>query len=115
MVRVRGVEAERQWRQRMNRFRASKLSVKEFCRREGVSEPTFYHWRKRLLQSPTRGVPQRRKSAVAGFVELAVHGSAATQIELPNGIRLHVAATHAEALVAAITAAHRAMEDVQPC
>lgn len=29
----------------------SGLSVREFCRREGVSEPSFYQWRKKLASA----------------------------------------------------------------
>ena len=41
-------QAESSWRSRMTKFRRSKLTVVEFCRREAVSVPSFYHWRKRL-------------------------------------------------------------------
>ena len=40
--------AEDRWRDRIKRWRGSGLSVREFCLREGVSEPSFYQWRKRL-------------------------------------------------------------------
>jgi transposase len=40
--------AEQQWRDRLRRWRDSGQSVREFCWREGVSEPCFYQWRKRL-------------------------------------------------------------------
>jgi len=41
-------QAESSWRSRMTKFRRSKLTVVEFCRREAVSVPSFYHWRKQL-------------------------------------------------------------------
>jgi hypothetical protein len=34
----------------MTRFQEARQSVAEFCRKEGVSAPTFYQWRKRLAQ-----------------------------------------------------------------
>ena len=40
----------REWRRRMTRFEEAQQSVAEFCRREGVSAPSFYQWRKRLAQ-----------------------------------------------------------------
>jgi hypothetical protein len=36
------------WAARLRRFASSGLGVREFCRREGLSEPNFYFWRKRL-------------------------------------------------------------------
>ena len=36
------------WRDRLARFHECRLTVKEFCRQEGVSDPSFYQWRKRL-------------------------------------------------------------------
>jgi hypothetical protein len=41
-----------QWGQRVDRQRASGLSIAEFCRREGVSSVTFHTW-KRKLQGTT--------------------------------------------------------------
>ncbi len=36
------------WRERVARWRSSGLSVAEFCRRDRLSSPLFYVWRKRL-------------------------------------------------------------------
>ena len=38
------------WRERLVRFDSGDLTVAEFCRREGVPNPSFYQWRKRLGQ-----------------------------------------------------------------
>jgi hypothetical protein len=37
-----------QWGQRVDRQRASGLSIAEFCRREGVSSVTFHTWKRKL-------------------------------------------------------------------
>lgn len=37
-----------QWRQRVDRQRASGLSIAEFCRRERLSPHGFYVWRRRI-------------------------------------------------------------------
>jgi hypothetical protein len=39
------------WAACLRRFALSGLGVREFCRREGLSEPNFYFWRKRLSGS----------------------------------------------------------------
>ena len=36
------------WRQILARWRRSGLSVRAFCRAEGVDEPQFYRWRRKL-------------------------------------------------------------------
>ena len=41
-------EKEEFWRLVIEEQGASGLSVRAFCEREGVSEPSFYAWRKRL-------------------------------------------------------------------
>ena len=38
-----------QWRQRMERQRASGLSIAEFCRRENVPRHGFHVWKRKLL------------------------------------------------------------------
>ena len=43
-------EKERQWRKRLSDHGASGLSVRAFCRREGVTEPQFYAWRRELAK-----------------------------------------------------------------
>lgn len=36
------------WEALLRQFPGSGLSVREFCRRRGLSEPSFYAWRRRL-------------------------------------------------------------------
>jgi len=38
------------WQMAVEAWQASGLSVRHFCRQEGLSEPSFYSWRKRLKQ-----------------------------------------------------------------
>jgi transposase-like protein len=54
-------ERERFWRGALGRFVKSGLSVREFCRRERLSEPSFYAWR-RILRERDGG----RREADAG-------------------------------------------------
>jgi transposase len=41
--------ARRVWVERLTRFPTSGLSPAQFCANEGVSLPSFYSWRRRLL------------------------------------------------------------------
>jgi hypothetical protein len=46
------------WRRRLTRFDSSGLTVVEFCRREHVSQASFYYWSKRIRD---RGDAKTRK------------------------------------------------------
>jgi transposase-like protein len=104
-------QAERTWRGRMARFGRGTLTVVEFCRREGVSTPSFYAWRKRLgsvAQPKPRGKRSRGASpsepASRLFVPVNVSSSPVAEIEFPSGVRVRVPATNLEAIRAAVLA-----------
>jgi hypothetical protein len=42
------VEKEEFWRQQMEGFAASGLSVKAYCAQQGIAVANWYYWRKRL-------------------------------------------------------------------
>lgn len=50
MPRAFDLELERRWRERLQEFQRSQLSVREFCRDEGVKEHTFFWWRRELAR-----------------------------------------------------------------
>ena len=101
------------WRERLERHARSGFSIAEFCRRERLSPPSFYQWRKRLSVAPCavgrpRFVPVHRAedSGTADGVE----------IELPGGVRVRLPASASRELVtAAIEAAARAGREEAPC
>jgi len=115
----RGSDAGRHvvWRQRLERFAGWPGTVAEFCRREGVAQPTFYQWRKRvrLAGEPATGgtatglpgvpVPNGPKQGRAPFVELSLTATAVVEIELPNGAVVRVPADREATLRVAICAA----------
>jgi transposase len=47
---TRDLGREPYWRRVLGRWRRSGLSVRAFCQAEGVSEPSFYGWRRKLDQ-----------------------------------------------------------------
>ena len=67
---------------------ASGISVKQFCKEQGLTEYSFYAWRKRLQQTgPVRFAlvdrnPRRQESAADAALELV----------LANGERLRISA-----------------------
>jgi hypothetical protein len=87
------------WLQRLERFRASDLTVKAFCRQEGLGLRSFARWRHKLHD----GIPQQlldeqtqRQQAEARlsvFLPVALQADEAAdlvQIDLPNGARVRL-------------------------
>lgn len=118
--RISGAEAV--WRERLARFEGGDLTVAEFCRREGVSEPSFYGWRKRLPQGRRRADRRRQQDRTTAdvkksspFVPVHVSGLTATVIELPGGATIRVPAASVEALRTAILAVGDAFGEVRRC
>lgn len=48
MGRKKNIERELRWRELVDRQASSGLSVRAFCSELGISQPSFYAWRKRL-------------------------------------------------------------------
>jgi hypothetical protein len=119
MGRLASAALAARWRERIDRWRSSGLSVAEFCRREGISEPSFFAWRKRLAGRRAKS-PVRRQAKSPRFVELpplAWSAMAGVQIALPGGaiVTLSPQAT-TELVTAAIRAAMPApAAEVRPC
>jgi len=91
----RDLKREAFWRDVLARFAGSKLSVRGFCELEGLSEPSFYAWRRVIRERDT----QRPEPA---FVPVVVSGAVAPQsagrgegivIELHCGRRLRLPET----------------------
>src|SRR6476646_10209393 len=86
--RARDQQKERQWRQWIDQWRASGLSVRAFCGRRGLATPSFYHWRRVL---------ERRAAEKAAFVPVhvlaeAVPAQASTlEVVLASGWTVRVA------------------------
>lgn len=78
------------WQERLESYKASGLSLDEFCLREGVSRSTFYRW----VDLLKNGIPEsmvaekeareRAESGQAVFVPISLKASP-VEIELPNG------------------------------
>ncbi len=93
-----------EWTERLSRFRSSGRTVAAFCQSEGVSEASFYLW-KRKLTRPTERTGQRppdvassgrsgNRSSAPAFqaVELVSRSPLATPssttVRLPRGIEI---------------------------
>lgn len=100
----RGASAEKrsQWGERLQRFAQADLSVVEFCRREQVSVPSFYQWRRKLADSSNLAVP--RRPTRASFLPVQVSAAADLQVNFPNGARLTLPASDHELVRVSIEA-----------
>jgi transposase-like protein len=79
------------WREILGRQAVSGLSVRAFCRQEGIGEPSFYFWR-RAIRTRDAGPPP-----APTFVPAVVRGAetreAAISIEWDAGPRLRLPVT----------------------
>jgi len=55
-----------EWMERIDRFRNSSQSVARFCAGENVSQPSFYHWKKKISTLNDRVGRRSTKTMVAG-------------------------------------------------
>src|SRR5947209_8294602 len=76
-------EKERFWQRMVRRWERGGLSVRAFCQEEGVSEPSFYDWRRRLA----------RRDAEVQFIPVEVvpePTAAELELVLDGGRRLRI-------------------------
>ena len=116
MSRSLSVSRHQLWKQRLARFQASHQTVVEFCRQEGISQPSFYLWRKRL-SSPSAG--RQSSKPPAGFRAVLLLSSANVSVQLPGGTQLVVPMADHESLRAVIETVTRIdaarLEGDRPC
>jgi hypothetical protein len=93
MSRSASVGKRSEWLDRLRRFRRSNLSVTEFCRREKVSVPSYYHWRRKLAKATSEGGARREPVT---FIPVHLAGSSDLQVAFPNGARVTLSLHHRE-------------------
>ena len=85
-----GLDEYLDWLERLESYKASGLSVDEFCLSEGLAKSTYYRWLERLKNGlPEEMVEEgesrkRIESGGAVFVPISLKASP-VEIELPNG------------------------------
>ena len=99
------VRKRSEWLDRLRRFRRSNLSVTEFCRREKVSVPSYYQWRRKLADATSEAGAGRQP---ATFIPVQVASPADLQVAFPNGARVTLPAPtrqHVQAFIESIALA----------
>ena len=87
---------QRFWQEQIARWRHSGLSVRQFCQREGLSEPSFYAWRRVLSQRGTSvaarpaDVAHRSNFVSVRVAEPSACKGSMIEILLPRGRRVRV-------------------------
>ena len=98
----RSVEKESFWRLVVDGQKASGLSVRVFCKRESVSEPSFYAWQKELAKrdqgrtasESSQLIPVSVVNQNSGNEQLAfssrssLNPSGTLEVETPDGFKL---------------------------
>lgn len=67
--RATGTQRENKWRNHVERFASSGQTVAAYCRGTGISENSFYFWRKRLQAEATPAI-SARSTMPAAFIDL---------------------------------------------
>lgn len=109
MVRSPDPQLRQWWRELIDAFDPSELTVGQFCRRHEVSTASFYHWRRKLRARAPQATQAGPSDATPGFLKVQVSEpqvpesqSALASIRLPRGVRVDVPAHEHELLLAAI-------------
>ncbi len=107
----RSAEKATFWRFAFEEFRASGLSVRAFCAREGLAEPSFYAWRRTLQKRDAEGpVAQQAELVPVSIVETIDSGvdrapAPPLEVTTPGGLTLRFPADiRPQQLTAVLTA-----------
>lgn len=81
------------WREVLTRYASSGLSVREFCKRERLTESQFYAWRRTIGERSEPG--SARPSFVPAVVTKDASHEPSVALELPSGCVLRFSGSHA--------------------
>lgn len=94
MARRSSEEKRAFWRMVIQMQEESGLSVRKFCEQEGVSQASFFAWRRKLRPEGTKGIEGGAKQDVAARLVpvklLTEKGTSAVEVVSPGGLILRV-------------------------
>jgi len=84
-------EKQQFWQMVIETWQNSGMSVNKFCEAEGLTEGTFYNWRKKLAEGRLQPNKQAAQNPSA-FIELAMpkNDPVALELELSSGNTLRI-------------------------
>ena len=80
------------WQMAIETWQASGMSVSKFCEAEGLSESSFYIWRKKFVQADDAATGKQKKLSPSAFIEVAIpkNNPAALELILSSGNTLRI-------------------------
>lgn len=80
------------WQMAVEAWQAGGLSVRQFCKQEGLSEPSFYNWRRRLKESADSPLDCCTDCSSETFIQVSLPGGSASGVEfvLSSGHTLRI-------------------------
>jgi len=88
MARERNEALWTTWRERIDRFSQSGLTVDAFCLQEGISVPSYYQWKRRISCSTITGTEPRPASTT--FIPIQIGSLSSIEVHLACGARIVV-------------------------
>ena len=98
--RLRDPRREQFWREAVTAWQKSGLSIRAFCAGRGLSQPSFYAWRRTLSKSD-----RQQPATPPTLVPLRVVADSVLEVVLPAGVVVRVPAGADVAAVATLVAA----------
>ena len=80
------------WQMAIETWQASGMSVSKFCEAEGLSESSFYIWRKKFAQADDAETGKQKKLSPSAFIEVAIpkNDPASLELVLSSGNTLRI-------------------------
>lgn len=98
MIRASDREKRAVWQTRLREFDRGNLTVVEFCRRAGVSVPSFYLWRRKLKPAAAGSKARDQVAPAVSFLPVEIAGGGSVEVLLPGGVRVLVPSHDQESL-----------------
>ena len=70
------------WQMVIETWRDSGISVSKFCKAEGLSEGSFYNWRKKLAKGNKFEAAKQRERISSAFIEVSIPSEKSGGLEL---------------------------------
>jgi hypothetical protein len=108
----RAIHDERYWAGHLAKHPASGLSLREYCRREGIEVHQFYYWRKRTAASTIKRQPTvvGQKSAPINSVSKNEHEGKSVVIQINDRTSISIPAQMLYTIEAVLGMAQRFYE-----